>query len=51
MTKEELDKLWELYRDFCNRANQANMVMHVPEFLAFLEKFYLNPQDLEDKTL
>lgn len=38
MKKEEIDRLWELYRKFCNRAGQANMVMHVPEFLSYLEK-------------
>jgi len=46
MTKEELDKLWELYREFCNRANQANMVMNVPEFFAWIEKFKVNNQNI-----
>ena len=44
MKKEELDKLWELYRKFCNATNQANVAMYVPEFLVYLEKFELAPQ-------
>ncbi len=25
MKEKEIDNLWALYREFCNRANQANM--------------------------
>lgn len=39
MKKEELDKLWELYREFCNAVNQANIAPYAPEFLVYLEKF------------
>jgi hypothetical protein len=46
MKKIELDELWKLYREFCERANQANMVMNVPEFLSFLNKFKVEDKDL-----
>lgn len=39
MKKEDLNKLWALYREFCNACNQGGMTPFAPEFLAWLEKF------------
>lgn len=39
MTKQEIDELWGLYREFCLACNQANMVGNAVEFLTWLEKY------------
>lgn len=39
MTKEEIDTLWTLYREFCLACNQGGMTGSAPEFLAWLEKY------------
>ena len=36
MTKEELDNLWELYREFCLSINVT--AVYVPDFLAWIER-------------
>ncbi len=43
MEKEQINKLWELYREFCIACNQANMVNTTAEFLVWLEKFKVQP--------
>ena len=44
MKKEELDKLWILYREFCQRINNA--AVYVPDFFAWIEKFKLEEDNL-----
>lgn len=41
ITKEEIDKLWRLYRGFCLRCNQAGMTDSATEFISFLERYRL----------
>jgi hypothetical protein len=36
MNKEELDNLWELYREFCSSINAT--AIYVPDFLAWIER-------------
>lgn len=39
MTKEQLDELWELYREFVEMCNQNNMTDSATEFLSWIKKF------------
>ena len=36
MKKEQLDNLWELYREFCSSINAT--AIYVPDFLAWIER-------------
>ena len=39
LTKEKIDLLWELYREFCSEINMT--AVYVPDFLAWMEKIKL----------
>lgn len=42
MDKQQLDNLWQLYREFCLMCNQSDMVNTTAEFLAWIERFKLD---------